>query len=81
VKGKKKFIRLILADPHPEKIEDYAIQLFYKANNHSFFTCSDAKAIDDKGQWPFGSNNELARLVIEGDVYIVNTRTGNIKKK
>lgn len=71
----------ILADPYPEKIEDYAIHLFYKANNHSFFTCSDSKTVDEKGQWPFGSTNEVARLVIEGDVYFVNVRTGKINKK
>ena len=52
----------ILADVHPEKIEDYAIKLFYLSNKHQFFTCSDAK--------PYGGdNNERARLVIEGEVY------------
>ncbi len=71
----------ILATPHPQKIEDYAIHLFYKANNHSFFTCSEATPVDVNGKWPFSSNNELVKLIVEGDTYFVNVRTGNIKKK
>lgn len=62
----------ILSDPHPSKIEDYAIRMFYLANGHRFFTCSDAK--------PLGENSEKVRLFVEGDVFIVNVRNGKIDK-
>lgn len=62
----------ILKNKHPQKIEDYAIHLFYLANKHGFFTCSDAK--------PCGDSNEKVRLVIEGNVFIVNVRNGKINQ-
>lgn len=73
---KEKYIKVnvldILSDPHPEKIEDYAIHLFYKANNHAFFTCSNNIPL----------NNELVKLIIEDkEKYIVNVRTGEIRKE
>lgn len=63
-------VMAILADKHPESAADYAIQLWYKANNHNpFFVCQE-KSIDQ--------NLEDAYLVINNVPYNVNIRTGKI---
>jgi len=60
----------ILSDRHPARPEDYAIQLFYRANKHNpFFYCAE-KRMD--------INMENAYLTINGAQYNINIRTGVI---
>lgn len=66
-----------LGQHNPDSIENYAIQMFYLANNHGFFTCSEASRIYDDLD-PFGV--ERVKLVIEASIFVVNVRSGDINQ-
>jgi len=65
-------VMAILADRHPNTVEDYAIHLYYLSNNHNpFFKVNDKRTI----------NNELAELIIDNKwIAKVNIYTGVINK-
>jgi hypothetical protein len=67
----------VLADPYPESAEHYAIHVFYKAIGHRFFTCSEAVLVDKDEE---DCKQEDVRLVVEGETYIVNIRTGQVSE-
>lgn len=59
----------VISQPHPERGEDYALQLWYKTYKNIFAKCTD-KSLDE--------DMETARLVINDKTYIVNIRTAKI---
>lgn len=68
-KQEKVNVMAILADPHPEKCEDYAIRVFYmnQKRRTPFFECT-ARKVD--------SNMEDVYLTINETNYRVNIRNG-----
>lgn len=62
----------ILADPYPTNVDDYAIQLYYRANRtNPNFKVNSKKVID----------NATAELVIDGSKKVlVNIQTGDINE-
>jgi hypothetical protein len=65
-------VMAILAQRHPEKGEDYAIQLWCKSNKHNPFFKVQSKQLDE--------DMETATLVVNNQAYKVNIRTGIIVK-
>ena len=62
-------VMAILADPHPQNGEDYAIQLWYRTHRNPRFTVT-SKSID--------ADQEVASLVINGNRLLINIRTGKV---
>lgn len=71
-------VMAILAQRHPEKGEDYAIQLWFRSNKHNPFFKVQSKQLDmDIESATF---MELSTLVVNNQMYKVNIRTGVITK-
>jgi hypothetical protein len=64
-------VMAILADKHPQNVDDYAIHLYYRHTRSPFFRVDDKRILD----------NESAEIIVDSKKLVkVNIRTGVIQE-